>query len=50
MLAGLSSVLNRQKTCAWGSLSAEPVVPEPSAFVVETGIEMVERKVLLAWC
>jgi hypothetical protein len=44
MLAGLSNILNRQKTCAGGSLSAEPVVPEPSAFVVEIGIEIVEKR------
>ena len=45
-MAGLNNILNRQKTCAWGSLLAEPVVPEPSALVFEIGVEMVERKIL----
>ena len=44
LLAGLNNIWNRWKTCAWGSLSAEPIVPEPSALVVEIGIEMVERR------
>ena len=29
--------------------TAELLVPEPSAFVVEVGIEKLERKVLINW-